>query len=107
MLPSVIAGLLVPEPEGYPAGQGSRGRDDPHGLPTEEGGDVLDGVAVEDRVGVPGDVAEVRGEHGARRAAQGRVRGQRLAVVDVEAGAGDAPLVQRVEQGGLVDDRPA
>ena len=64
----------------------------------DPGGDVLDGLAVEDLVGVAGDVAQVRGEHGARRRPQGVVGRQRLLVEDVEAGTADGAVVQGVEQ---------
>ena len=78
----------------------------PHRLAGQQRSDVLDGLAVEDRVGVAGDVAQVRGEDRARRRPQRVVVRQRLLVEDVEPGAGDAAAVQRVEEGLLVDDGP-
>src|SRR4051794_17758783 len=61
--------------------------DHPDRRADQPGGDVVDGVAVEDLVGLLGDIAEVRGEDGAAHLAQRMVLGQRLLVEDVEAGS--------------------
>ena len=54
-----------------------------------------------------GDVADVRrGEHVGHRA-QRMAGGQRFGVEDVERGARDRARPQRLDQRGLVDDRPA
>ena len=93
--PRLHAGLQLGPPTGLrcsrrsPAGSG-RGRGPGSGAPAQEGGDVLDRLAVEDLVGAAGDVAEVRGQDGARQRPDRVVGRQRFLVVDVEAGAGDA-----------------
>src|SRR3954469_12486376 len=98
-------GPAVGAPRASPAGSG-RG-DDPDRGAGEEGGNVLDGLAVEDLVGATGDVAQVRGEDGAAQLPQGVVRRQRLLVVDVDAGPGDPVVPEHVDERGLLDDRPA
>src|SRR6185437_14921879 len=77
------------------------------GLAGQPGDDILDRVGVEDPVSVERDVADVRGEHRARRGAKRVVGRQRLHVEHVEAGAGDPAGAQRLDQRGLVDDRAA
>src|SRR5690349_1296679 len=69
--------------------------------------EILEAIAVEVLVDISADVAEVWHQHDVVHAAQRMIRRQRLAVVDVEPGAGDAALPERIEQGGLVDDRAA
>src|SRR5215217_1867164 len=78
-----------------------------HGLPTHPRGDVLDRIAVEHLVGARAHVAEVGGEQRARRLADRMVLRQRLLGVDVERGARDRALAQRLQQHVLVDDRAA
>jgi hypothetical protein len=81
--------------------------DHPDRLAGKERGDVLDGVAEEDLVGLLGDVADVRGEDGAPFAAERVVPRQRLGVEDVEPGAADRAFPQRLDQRPLVDERTA
>jgi hypothetical protein len=70
-------------------------------------GDLGGGLAVEDPVDLLGDVADVRGGGDVVQRTQRMPRGQRLGVEDVEAGTGDAPRAQSVDQSRLVDNRAA
>src|SRR5207245_118711 len=79
----------------------------PHRLSGEPGLHVLQRLSVEDPVAFLGDVAQMRRDHRVGKVTQGMVEGQRLLVVDVEAGAGDRSLADRGDQRGLVDDRAA
>jgi len=72
---------------------------------TQPAGDLGGGLAVEDPVDLFGDVAHVRGGGDVVQRAQRMPRRQRLGVEDVEAGTGDAPRAQRVDQSRLVDNR--
>nr|WP_082993396.1 phosphatase PAP2 family protein [Mycobacterium sp. 1245111.1] len=74
---------------------------------TEPAGDLGGGLAVEDPVDLFGDVAHVRGSGDVVQRAQRMPRRQRLGVEDVEAGTGDAPRAQSVDQSRLVDNRSA
>jgi hypothetical protein len=72
---------------------------------TQPAGDLGSGLAVEDPVDLFGDVAHVRSGGDVVQRAQRMPRRQRLGVEDVEAGTGDAPRAQRVDQSRLVDNR--
>ena len=85
----------------YPAGSTRTGS------PSSQRHDVLDDAGVVGRVVLPGDVADVRGEQRVGQRPQRVVGRQRLVVVDVERGAGDPLLAQRLDQRRLVDDRAA
>ncbi|WIM90095.1 phosphatase PAP2 family protein [Candidatus Mycobacterium wuenschmannii] len=74
---------------------------------TQPPGDLGDGVPVEDAVDLFGHVADVRSGDDVVQRPQ-RVPGrQRLGVEHVEAGAGDAPRPQRLDERCLVDNRSA
>jgi hypothetical protein len=74
---------------------------------TQPAGDLGSGLAVEDPVDLVGDVAHVRGGGDVVQRAQRMPRRQRLGVEDVEAGAGDTPRAQSIDQSRLVDNRAA
>src|ERR1700733_831797 len=72
----------------------------------EDGGQVgRRGVAHHDARGARG-AADVRREDHVREAGELRMEA-RLALEDVQARAGDALLLQRLDQGGVVDDAAA
>jgi hypothetical protein len=67
-------------------------------------GDLGGGLAVEDPIDLLGDVADVRGgDHGVQRP-QWMPSRQWLGVEDIEAGTGDAPRPQRVDESRLIDN---
>ena len=68
-------------------------------------GDLARGFAVENAVDLFGDVAHVRGGDDGVQRAQRMPGRQRLGVEDVEAGTGDTPRAESVDQRGLVDNR--
>jgi hypothetical protein len=72
--------------------------------PAEPAADLAGGLPVKGAVDLFGDVADVRrGDHVVQRAQ--RVPGrQRLGVENVEAGSGESPRLQSVDEGRLVDD---
>ena len=69
--------------------------------------EILDGIAVGLLEVFAGDVAAVSGEQGIRHQAQGVVRRQWVLIVHVNSDSSDALVLQGVEQGRLLDDRPA
>src|SRR5689334_18359000 len=81
--------------------------DYPHWAAVEEGDDVLDDLRVRTAVILLGYVADMRGQDHVRRRAQRMSDRQRLFVVDVEPGIGEASLLQRGDDRVGVADRPA
>src|ERR1700691_6750000 len=80
--------------------------DDAHGIAGDEGADVLDDVGEISFVVLAADIAEMRRDHDIVHAPERVVEGQRLDVAHVEAGAADAALAERGNQGLFIDDRP-
>jgi len=70
-------------------------------------GDLVGGLAIEDPVGLIGDVADVWGGDHAVQRPQWMRSGKWLGVEDIEPGAGDPPGPQRVDESRLVDNRAA
>ena len=69
--------------------------------------DAVDRASVVGLEGAVGDVADMRRQDGVVDPAQGMIGGQRFLVEDIEGRPGDAPVLQYVDQGGLVDDGAA
>src|SRR5882757_4488805 len=83
------------------------GLDDADRVSIDEGDDVLDDLRVGAVIVLLGDIADMRGQDYVRRRAQRMVDRQRLFVVDIEPGIGEASLLQRRDNCPRVADRPA
>ena len=80
---------------------------DANRVAVEEADDILDDLGVRTPIVLFRNVADMRGQNHVRRGTQRMVDRQRLLVVDVEPGIGEASLLQRGDDRLGVADRSA
>src|SRR5271165_3888310 len=94
MSPSREGRTITPEPL-IPGRTRGAELNDANRLAVEKGADILDDLRVGAAIVLLGHVADMRGQDHVRRRAQRMVDRQRLLIVDIEPGIGEATRLQR------------
>src|SRR5262249_20389921 len=67
--------------------------------------DIRDRILIEDPVEVARDVSDMRRRNHGVELPQRMISRERLDIENVYGGAGDVPIAERIDEGGLVNDR--